>query len=171
MDNYVSIIVAVISLATSLLTAALTTGVAPFITSFAKKRKARRDSEELFQKYRKKLFSASHNLQLRLEGIFHADVLKIDKKIPRHHDDLYIYTCFVLGELLAWTHILKNQIELLPFALEANKPLYDFTILLYSIRWVVLTNSSAGGRMLQPSKRHPDGDQRADDRGGRQRWR
>ncbi|KAF3000641.1 hypothetical protein E8E14_005575 [Neopestalotiopsis sp. 37M] len=137
MEDYVAIIVAVISLATSILTAALTAGIGPFVTSSATERKARRDSEELFEKYRKKLFSASQNLQSRIGRIIHADLLSFHGKSPRHHDDLYIYTCFVLGELFAWTHILKNQIELLPFALEPNKPLDSFTVLLYAIREAV----------------------------------
>jgi hypothetical protein len=134
MEDYVAIIVAVISLATSLLTAALTAGIGPFVTSSATERKARRDSEELFQKYRKKLFSASQNLQSRIGRIIHANLLSFHGKSPRDHDELYIYTCFVLGELLTWTHILKNQIELIPFALETNGPLDDFAMLFYSIR-------------------------------------
>lgn len=139
MEDYVSIIVAVISLVTSLLAAALTAGIGPFVTSSAKERKARREAEELFQKYRKKLFSAANNLQSRLSGIINFKrYLDFHDKSPRHQDELYIYTSFAFGELLAWTHILEDQIELLPFLLETIKSLDRFIDLIYEIRTVLI---------------------------------
>lgn len=138
MEDYVSIIVAVISLVTSLLTAAVTAGIGPFVTSSVKKRKVRRESDELFQTYREKLFSAAANLQIRIKGIITADRLTFHDKSPQHHEDLYVYTCFELGELLAWTDILKGRIETLPFALEVNNPLHNFIILLHQIRGILI---------------------------------
>ncbi|KAI0155680.1 hypothetical protein BJ166DRAFT_499698 [Pestalotiopsis sp. NC0098] len=138
MEDYVSIIVAVISLVTSLLTAAVTAGIGPFVTSSVKKRKVRRESDELFQTYREKLFSAAGNLQLRIKDIITADRLTFHDKSPQHHEDLYVYTCFELGELLAWTDILKGRIETLPFTLEVKNPLHNFIILLHQIRGILI---------------------------------
>ncbi|KAI4596670.1 hypothetical protein KJ359_005012 [Pestalotiopsis sp. 9143b] len=82
MEDYVSIIVAVISLVASLLAAALTACIGPFVTSSAKERKTRRKAEELFQKHRKKLFSAATNLQLPF-------LLETNESLDRFIDVIY----------------------------------------------------------------------------------
>ncbi|ETS83407.1 hypothetical protein PFICI_05283 [Pestalotiopsis fici W106-1] len=134
-----SIVVAVISLVASVIVA----GLGAYFSYSTQERKARREAERLLQKYRDPLLFAAEDLQSRLGGIFHADVLSFHGKSPHHHDALYIYTSFVLGQFFAWTHILRTQTQLLPFSLEESKRLSKFIEILHSIQGVMLLNNNA----------------------------
>ncbi|KAI0177742.1 hypothetical protein BJ166DRAFT_507772 [Pestalotiopsis sp. NC0098] len=133
-----SLIVAVISLVASVIVAAL----GAYFSYSTQERKARREAERLLQKYRDPLLFAAEDLQSRLGGIFHADVLSFHGKSPHHNDALYIYTSFVLGQFFAWTHILRTQTQLLPFSLEESKRLSKFIEILHSIQGVMLLNNN-----------------------------
>ncbi|KAF3026793.1 hypothetical protein E8E14_014893 [Neopestalotiopsis sp. 37M] len=134
-----SLIVAVISLVASVIVA----GLGAYFSYSTQERKARREAERLLQKYRDPLLFAAEDLQSRLGGIFHADVLSFHGKSGHHHDALYIYTSFVLGQFFAWTHILRTQTQLLPFSLEESKRLSKFIEILHSIQGVMLLNNNA----------------------------
>jgi hypothetical protein len=139
MVDIVSIIVAVISLIGTLLVA----GFSAYFTYSTEERKARRDAERLLRKYRDPLLFAAEDLQSRLWGIFEADVLSFHGRSAHHEDALVIYTCFVLGQFFAWTHVLRTQTQLLPFSLEEDKKLSKFTETLHSIQGTLLDNRYA----------------------------
>ncbi|ETS74936.1 hypothetical protein PFICI_13420 [Pestalotiopsis fici W106-1] len=132
------IVIAIISLVASITVA----GFGAYLNYSTVERKARREAEQLLQKYRDPLLFAAEDLQSRLWGIFHTDVLSFSGRSVHHDDALYIYTAFVLGQFLAWTHILRSQTQLLPFSLEEDQRLQKFLITLHNIQGVLLLSGT-----------------------------
>lgn len=136
MVDVASIVVAVISLIASVLVA----GFSAYLNYSTDQRKARREAEHLLQKYRDPLLFAAEDLQSRIWGIFEDDVLSFHGRSPHHEDALYVYTAYVLGQLFAWTRILRCQTQLLPFSLEEDRRLSKFIGILHSLQGCLLTS-------------------------------
>jgi len=119
-----SITVAVISLTTSI-AVAIASGV---ITIYSEERKDQRDREHLLRKYRDPLLLAAQDLQTRLYNLIENSLLTFLKGSQDHQDCLIIYTAFLFGQYLSWTHILRQQAQFACFATEErgrNKRLGD----------------------------------------------
>jgi len=125
MVDTAAITVAVISLTASL-AVALATGL---LTIYSDERKDRREREYLLRKYRDPLLLAAQDLQARLHNIVENNVLSFLHGSQDHQDCLIIYTAFLFGQYLSWTHILRQQVQFACFATEerggGNKRLGD----------------------------------------------
>jgi len=111
MVDVVSIIIAVVSLVGSLAAVGFT-GWMSFYIDQVKRRSEANDLKS--NKYRDPLTLASYDLQSRLWGIIHSNLLRYaedeDKK-----DLVYVYTAFLVGQYLSWTYILRRQAQFLRF--------------------------------------------------------
>lgn len=117
MVDIVSIIIAVVSLVGALLSASIT----GWFAYRSEERKRRFDSEKLVAKYRDPLLLAAHDLQSRLFNIVDQNFLRYHDDASRdHHDNVLHYTCFLVGQYFAWTHILRNQVQFLRFSTNKN---------------------------------------------------
>lgn len=111
MVDVTSIVVAVLALAGSVL-ASLFTGWAQF---YSDDRKQKIEAEKLLRKYRDPLFWAANDLQSRLYNICEQNVLSL-----YWHEDfkdlVVVYTAYLIGQYLAWTHILRRQAQFVNFS-------------------------------------------------------
>lgn len=104
MVDFVSIIIAVVSLVGSLIAAGFTGWVSFYIDQV----KRRSEAKALIHKYRDPLTLAAYDLQSRLYGIVQFNLL-------HYHDDeekkdlIYVYSAFLVGQYLSWTYILRRQ--------------------------------------------------------------
>jgi hypothetical protein len=126
MVDIAAITVAIISLIASLAVAV----ASGFLAIYSDDRKHRQERERLMRKYRDPLLLAAQDLQNRLYNIVHRKIL--DKWIDgsqEQKDCLVIYTAFLVGQYLAWTHILRLEAQFACFATEES----DRTMLLVSV--------------------------------------
>lgn len=61
---------------------------------------------------------AAQDLQARIWNIAENGLLDFLRRSPEHQDILIIYTAFVFGQYLCWTHILRQQAQFACFATE-----------------------------------------------------
>ena len=127
MVDVASIIVAVIAGVLAL----VSTGLQTFYIWFSDERKRLTEAEKLVARYRDPILLASQDLQARLYNIvdLHPSVtvfLGTDDE-----DDLLLYTAFLVGQYLSWTHILRIQAQFLRFS--TDKQNMDLTKVLTGI--------------------------------------
>ncbi|KAI9692202.1 MAG: hypothetical protein M1822_006432 [Bathelium mastoideum] len=112
MVDVTSIVIAIVSLITS----ALAAGLSSWLAYTTEKRKAIREEEKILRKYRDPLALAAHDLQARLYNIFSKNGLYLaNEKDQESQDSLYIYTLFLVGQYLAWRHILRQRAQFVAF--------------------------------------------------------
>ncbi|GAB7323477.1 hypothetical protein MBLNU13_g05924t1 [Cladosporium sp. NU13] len=124
MVDVASITVSVVSLVTAI-GVAVATGV---LQIYSEERNARRETERLLRKYRDPLLLAAQDLQSRIYNITENNVLTFLHGSSDYQDCLIIYTAFLFGQYLCWTHILRQQAQFACFATEErgrNKRLVD----------------------------------------------
>ncbi|KAJ9608715.1 hypothetical protein H2200_006486 [Cladophialophora chaetospira] len=123
MVDVASIVLAVVSLVGAI-GAAVITG---WFTFYSDYRKRLSESEKLVAKYRDPLLLAASDLQSRLFNLVDQGLLNFfDSPDPRQRDILTIYTCFLVGQYLAWTNILRRQAQFVCFSTDKqNKDLAD----------------------------------------------
>jgi len=109
MSNTVSIVIASISLAGSLVSVVLTS----WLTYLTDQRKRRHESEQLVAKYRDPLLLAAHDLQSRLHNITDHNVTNYFAEPSRQRENFLLYTAYVIGQYLCWTHILRRKLQFL----------------------------------------------------------
>lgn len=115
MVDIAAIIIAIISLVGTLAAAALTT----WYTFSTEERKRRSEAEKLVRKYRDPLVVAAQELQSRLFNLVKpggGSILPWMWRDAKRKENLVQYTCFLVGQYLAWTYILQRQAQFLPLA-------------------------------------------------------
>ena len=136
MVDIVSIIIAVIAFVGSLGAAA----IAGWITLSSDERKRLSEAEKLLNKYRDPLLLVAQDLQSRLYNITDQNLTSWINHPGDKRDNLLQYTCFLVGQFLAWTNILRRESQFLRFATDkANK---DFTTTLNAISYAFLTDGT-----------------------------
>ena len=111
MVDTASIIIAVISMVGAS-SAALFTG---YIAYVADEHKQRREIKAEVRKYSDPLLVAAHDLQDRLWELLETKFTKFDRENHNGKENLDIFTCYLLAQFLAWTHILKIKTQFLAF--------------------------------------------------------
>ena len=112
MVDTVSIVSIVISFAAALLAA----GIAGFFTYFSDERKRLNEAEKLVAKYRDPLLLAAQDLQSRLYNITDMGITSFFRQGGEQKDNLLLYTAFLVGQYMSWTHILRLQAQFLRFS-------------------------------------------------------
>jgi len=105
----ISIILASISFVGSVVSVALTS----WLTYLTDQRTRRHESEQLVAKYRDPLLLAAHDLQSRLHNITDWTVTDYFAEPSRQRDNFLLYTAYVIGQYLCWTHILRRKLQFL----------------------------------------------------------
>ena len=134
MVDVASIVVAVISGVVALIAAGITT----FFTWFSDERKRLSEAEKLVAKYRDPLLLASQDLQSRLYNITDQNITISYGHGREREDDLLLYTAFLVGQYLSWTHILRQQAQFLRFSTDQRNK--DLTKVLTGIRYEFSTD-------------------------------
>ena len=146
MVDVASIVIAVISGVVALIAAGITT----FFTWFSDERKRLSEAEKLVAKYRDPLLLASQDLQSRLYNIADQNITGFYGHGREREDDLLLYTAFLVGQYLSWTHILRQQAQFLRFSTDQRNK--ELTKVLTGIRFEFSTdkynNEGAGPLML-----------------------
>ena len=120
MVDIASIVIAVISGVVALIAAGITT----FFTWFSDERKRLSEAEKLVAKYRDPLLLASQDLQSRLYNIADLGLTTFFGHGGEREDDLLLYTAFLVGQYLSWTHVLRLKAQFLRFSTDQqNKEL------------------------------------------------
>ena len=120
MVDVASIVVAVISFVGALVAA----GFTAWFTYFSDERKRLSESEKLIAKYRDPLLFACQDLQSRLYNITDQGISKFFDIGGEQRKNLLLYTAFLVGQYLSWTHILRLQAQFLRFSTDTqNKEL------------------------------------------------
>lgn len=112
MVDIASIVVAVIALASSVLVAAFT----GWLNFFTEERKRLMETRKLKSKYHDPVLLAAQDLQSRLYNITDRVLLAYvrgDNK--ERQEEIIRYTCFLVGQYLAWVSILHRQAQFLRF--------------------------------------------------------
>lgn len=119
MVDFISVIIAVVSLVGSLIAAGFTGWVSFYLDQV----KRRSEAKALIHKYRDPLTLAAFDLQSRFFGIVQFNLL-------HYHDDedkkelIYSYSAFLVGQYLSWTYILRRQGQFLRLSTDkTNKKL------------------------------------------------
>ena len=117
MIDIAAITVAIISLIASLAVAV----ASGFLAIYSDDHKHRQERERLMRKYRDPLLLAAQDLQNRLYNIVEYELVNewIDG-LQEQKDCLVIYTAFLVGQYLAWTHILRLEAQFACFATEES---------------------------------------------------
>ncbi|KDQ54327.1 hypothetical protein JAAARDRAFT_60733 [Jaapia argillacea MUCL 33604] len=117
MTDYISIIVASISLFGTLVTSA----IAAWVSFYQDDRRRRQDIEAVKAKYRDPLALACQDLQTRVRDLVDEDIAWwiIDER----KDYLLQHTCFLFGQFLAWTHILRREVQFLSSSTDKSNQL------------------------------------------------
>ncbi|GIJ90061.1 hypothetical protein Asppvi_009010 [Aspergillus pseudoviridinutans] len=118
-----AIVVSVISLVTAL-GVALMSGIFTFRID---EHKAVREAERLLRKYREPLLLAAQELQARLFNILDRSepgrsVLYFAERSEVYQDTIFVYTAYLVGQYLAWTNILRRQVQFTAFTTEEKQP-------------------------------------------------
>lgn len=111
MVDVVSIIIAIVSLVGSL----VATGFTGWISYYLDETKRKADAKKLVAKYHDPLLLACLDLQSRIWNITQKDLLDMVEEEDRK-DLIYVYTCFLIGQFLSWTHILRREAQFLRFS-------------------------------------------------------
>jgi len=120
MVDVASIVVAVISFVGAL----VATGFTAWFAYFSDERKRLSESEKLIAKYRDPLLLACQDLQSRLYNITDQGISNFFRKGGEQKKNLLLYTAFLVGQYLSWTHILRRQAQFLRFSTDTqNKEL------------------------------------------------
>ena len=111
MTDNATIIVAVISLTGTLLVVIITV----WSNFYSDKRKRLSETEKLVKKYHDPLLFAAQDLQSRLYNItaYNNHLLGWMYSDERRKENLSRYTCFLVGQYLSWTYILRRQTQFL----------------------------------------------------------
>ncbi|KAG0310159.1 hypothetical protein BGZ99_000628 [Dissophora globulifera] len=110
MVDSTSIIVAVLALAGAIAAAVLT----GWTTFYSDERRRLSETEKLVAKYSGPLVLAANDLQSRLYSITETrDPLTWRDSNDRERNNLYRYTCFLVGRYLSWTYIFRHQAQFL----------------------------------------------------------
>jgi hypothetical protein len=112
MVDVASIIVAVIALVGGLVAA----GITGWFTYFSDERKRLDETEKLIARYSDPLLLAAQDLQSRLYNITDKGITNYFPRGGEEKDNLLRYTAFLVGQYLAWIHILRLQAQFLKFA-------------------------------------------------------
>lgn len=109
MVDVVSIVIAVISFVGSFLTA----GITGWSNQYTEDRMQRAETKKLIAKYRTPLLLAAQKLQSRLRAITKGGILLCfdddDDDSDEMMENLNCYTCYLVGQFLAWALILRSQ--------------------------------------------------------------
>ena len=117
MVDIAAITVAIISLIASLAVAV----ASGFLAIYSDDHKHRQERERLMRKYRDPLLLAAQDLQNRLYNIVENEIVNEWIDGPQEQKDcLVIYTAFLVGQYLAWTHILRLEAQFACFATEES---------------------------------------------------
>ncbi len=108
-----AIVVAVIALVGAMLSA----GISVYAQARSAERQARRDAEAVLAKYREPLVLAAYDLQSRLFNILRQNFLgkyyvRDDGGTRNYARD---HTLYLIGQYLAWTEIMRREIQFLRF--------------------------------------------------------
>jgi hypothetical protein len=117
MVDTASIVVAVISLAATIGVGIL----GGFLTIYGDDRKAQREQERLLRRYRDPLLLAAQDLQSRIFNITNQSLIEAYFGDANKEDALIIYTAYLFGQYLSWTHILRRQAQFVCFATEDGR--------------------------------------------------
>jgi len=111
MIDTASIIIAIISMVGALI-ATLFTG---YIAYVAEEHKRCREIKAEVRKYSDPLLVTAHDLQDRLWELLETRITKFDRENHNGKENLDLFTCYLLAQFLAWTHILKIKTQFLAF--------------------------------------------------------
>jgi len=144
MVEVVSIIIAIVSFVGALVAA----GITAWVTIFSDERKRLSEAEKLVGKYRDPLLLAAQDLQSRLYNIVDQEFTRLINDDERAKDNVLKYTCFLVGQYLSWTHILRRESQFLRFS--TDKDNRDISAVLLDIRFAFLTHRTPNsGTVLQ----------------------
>lgn len=120
MVDVASIIVAAIGLVAGLAGVLVTV----YFTWWSDERKRLTESEKLLSKYRDPLLLSCQDLQARFYNIAERKITIDFYQVGEKRENLLLYTAFLVGQYLSWTHILRRQVQFLRFEVdEKNKQL------------------------------------------------
>lgn len=144
MVDAASITIAVLSLATSIIVAVFT----GLLNIYTDDRKAEKETERLLRKYRDPLLLASQDLQARLYNIVELNIISYLHGTPEQQDCLIIYTAYLLGQYLSWTHVLRQQAQFACFATNEKGRTKKVVQVLGSVQRCLNTDAVAGEAFL-----------------------
>ena len=121
MVDTASIIIAVISLTGTL----AASSIAAWMTVYNEERKRNREADRLIAKYRDPILTAAQDLQSRLHNITDSRLLSWYEGSAEQRDNLIKYTCFLVGEYLSWSYILRRQGQFLSLLTDKSKVDYS----------------------------------------------
>jgi hypothetical protein len=127
MVDVASIVISVISFIGALFAA----GVTGWFTFFSDERKRLNEAEKLLARYRDPLLLASQDLQSRLYNITDKGITNYFPQGGEEKNNLLLYTAFLVGQYLSWTHILRLQAQFLRFS--TDKQNSDLTRVMHGI--------------------------------------
>ena len=137
MVDVASITVAVISLAASV-GVAIASGI---LTIYTDERKAQRETDRLLRRYRDPLLLAAQDLQSRLYNIINLSILSFLHGSQDEQDCLVVYTAFLFGQYLCWTHILRQQAQFACFTTDEHTRTQRLARVLVDIQKCINTDS------------------------------
>jgi hypothetical protein len=127
MVDTTSIIISVLSLAGAIAAAIFSA----YLTYAADERKARKETTALVRKYSDPLLVTAHDLQERFWELLDTRTTYFERKKGNGDENLRLFTCFLLGQFLAWNYILKTKTQFLAFS--EDKQHSGLRTLLYKI--------------------------------------
>jgi len=112
MVDTTSIIISVLSLAGALCAALFSA----YLTYAADERKRMQETKAQVKKYSDPLLVSAHDLQERLWELLDTRTTYYERKNENGDENLRVFTCFLLGQFLAWNYILKTKTQFLAFS-------------------------------------------------------
>jgi hypothetical protein len=143
MADVTSIVVSVISLVAAVATA-LFTAWSNWWMDYSKRYRAART---LMSKYRDILIIVAYELLLRTDDILNLSTSSLCSESDEHNDAKIPYTCFLVGQYLSWTYILRVQAQFLCFSTKENDELLG---LLEEIKNIFTREYANDGAMAKP---------------------
>jgi len=137
MVDIASIVIAIIALVSSLFTAV----IPGWFSLLVGQRNRLADTRKLIAKYRTPLLLAAHDLQSRLYHITDGGIMSWHNSDDQSGQDLTRYTCFLIGQYLAWVSIFRQQAQYLDFL--EDKQAAEYLKIIYDIEEVFSTGGDS----------------------------
>ncbi|KDQ49717.1 hypothetical protein JAAARDRAFT_63572 [Jaapia argillacea MUCL 33604] len=118
MVDYVSIVIATISLVGTLITSI----IAAWTSYYRDERQRIRDTDAIRSKYSDPLLLAAQDLQAKLRNFAREHGIAnwiTDQSVDRR-EYMLLHTCFTVGQYLAWVHILRSEVQFLRFTTDRD---------------------------------------------------
>ncbi|KDQ49716.1 hypothetical protein JAAARDRAFT_616984 [Jaapia argillacea MUCL 33604] len=118
MVDYVSIIIATISIVGTLITSV----IAAWTSYHRDERQRIRDTDAIRSKYSDPLLLAAQDLQSKLGNFTRERGIAswITHESVDRREYMLLHTCFTLGQYLAWVHILRSEVQFLRFTTDRD---------------------------------------------------